>query len=402
VAALGDAASLSLRVAWFECAILDGVPALGDPETMTWANFASVFEWRREGEKDGPGFVTARFRLERDARHVRRVKNNLLARTAIALDIETSKKTGEVPPMLNEALGRVVAMGLAAVGYTSHSHKPGDTRYRLVLPLSQEIPHELPACEVVAQSFGLDGVLDTSKVGAASYFYLPSATWECPEDQHQTIILPGAPIDAAWVIQAAGGVQAARQAEADRIAVQAHAEAEARRQAKLAAGFDPDASLIEKLRSRFDLDSVLTGHGYAKAGTKYRHPNSSSGQYGADIKTFGGIERVFSHNATDPLHADNLPAWCDVTAIDAFDAVVILDHGGDRQKAMVELAKRFGLTKAIERKALAGMIFRMMRAGIGQTAIEAAARAEGERLGLSWPEICQVATWIAGQNREAA
>ena len=163
----------------------------------------------------------------------------------------------------------------------------------------------------------------------------------------------------------AGALQAARQAEAERIAAEAQAEAAARREAKIAAGFDPDDLLIEKLRSRFDLDDVLRSHGYDKAGTKYRHPNSSSGSYGADIKTLG-VE-VLSYNATDPLHAGNLPAWCGgVTALDAFDVVAILDFGGDRTRAMREMAERFNLTKAAERKALAGLLFRLIRRGASQ------------------------------------
>lgn len=400
VAASGDAAPLPLTVSWFETAMPVGEIALGDPETMTWGNLTSVFSWRREGEKDGPGLVTARFRLERDGRHVRRLKDNLIARTAVALDIEFNKKTGEIPPALSDALSRMGALRLAGVGYTSHSHKLGDTRYRLVLALSEEIPHHLPASEVIARELGLDGVLDKSKVGSSSFFYLPSADWDCL-DGHETRILPGAAIDAGWLTDAAGALLAARQAEADRIAEEAHREAEARRQAKLAAGFDPDDSLIEKLRSRFDLDSVLTSHGYAKQGTKYRHANSSSGQYGADIKMLGGVERIFSHNATDPLHATNLPAWCTVTAIDAFDAVVILDFAGDRKKAMAELAQRFGLSKAAERKALAGLLFRLIRCQAAQEEIEAAAFAEGERTGLSPDEVCRIASWVAAQKEAA-
>jgi hypothetical protein len=393
-----------LTVAWFDTAFSDG-PAYGDPERTTWGEFASVSEWRREGEKDGPCFATARFKLERDGRQVRRLKANLLARTAIALDIETSKTTGEVPPGPDEVIERAGGLGLACLLYTSHTHKPGDTRYRLVFPLSAEIPHELPAPEVMADRLGLLGVLDMSKIGAASLFYLPS----CPYgslDLHQTIVIPGAPIQAEWITQVAGALLAARQAEADRIAAEAQAEAAARREAKIAAGFDPDDSLIEKLRSRFDLDSILTGHGYAKAGTKYRHPNSGSGSFGADIKTLGGIERVFSHNATDPLHGSNLPAWCGgVTAIDAFDATVILDYGGDRTRALRELAERFNLTKAAERKALAGLLFRLMRQQVSQAEIEAAAFAEGIRTGLSRDEVIRVAVWVANQpiaTREAA
>jgi hypothetical protein len=390
--------NLPLVISWFETAIRKGEPAIGDPERTTWGAFASVFWWRREGEKDGPGFVPARFSLEPDGRHVRRLNRNLLARTVIALDCETNKLTGEVPPPFAEAVERVETTGDAAVIYTSHNHTVSAPRYRIVLPLSEEIATDLPAVEVIADRLCLLGVLDRSKLGASSFFYSPSCPYDAL-DWHQTVTVPGTPVDAEWMRDRAGAILGARQAEADRIAAEAHAEAAARREAKIAAGFDPDDSLIEKLRSRFDLGSVLIGHGYDKGGTKYRHPNSSSGSYGADIKAFGGIERVFSHNGTDPLHASNLPPWCGtVTALDAFDVVAILDFGGDRKKALRALAERFSLTKAAERKTLAALIGRMINRRASQKEIEAAAYAEGERLGMSGTEVCRVATWVVEQR----
>jgi len=392
-----------MTISWFEAAVVRGRPALGVPERMTWDSFASVFWWRREGAKDGPSFATARFVPELDGRQVRRLKRNLLARTAVALDCETDKQTGEVPPALEVAAARVRAAGWAAVIYTSHNHSRAAPRYRIVLPLSEEIDHELPAPEVIAKRLDLAGGLDRSKLGAASLFYLPSCA-PGQEDKHQTVVLEGNPIDAAWLREAAGALLDERQAEQERIAAAAHAEAAARREAKIAAGFNPDDSLIEKLRSRFDLNEVLLSHGYDRSGTKFRHPNSASGAFGADIKTFGGIERVFSHNGSDPLHAANLPAWCTVTALDAFDVVVILDFGGDRRRAMVELSQRFGLTKAAERKVLAGLMFKMIRHMRPQDEIETAAMAEGQRLGLPPHEVCRVAAWVAEQaiTREAA
>ncbi len=314
--------------------------------------------------------------------------------------METNKKTGEVPPLPAVAAGRLQALALAGIVYTSHSHHPtDDIRYRLILPLEAEVPPDLPAPDIVAEKLGLSGVLDRSKINAAALFYLPS----CPYgalDLHQTIVLPGRPADVSWLTD----IAEARQAEENRIAAVAHAEAAARLQAKIAAGFNPDDSLIEKLRSRFDLDSVLRSHGYDKAGKKYRHPNSSSGCYGADIKTYGGIERVFSHNGTDPLHANNLPAWCgSVTALDVFDVVAILDFGGDRTRALRELAERFNISKAAEKKAVASVIFRLIREQASQEAIESAAFAEGERQGLSRDEVCNVALWACQEvTRRAA
>ena len=202
-----------------------------------------------------------------------------------------------------------------------------------------------------------------------------------------------------------GGDGAGRRAEEERVAAEAHAAAQARLEARIAGGFDPTDSLIEKLRQRFDLASVLTAHGYDRQGKKFRHPNSQSGSYGADIKVFGGIERVFSHNATDPLHRDNLPAWCGgVTALDVVDVVTILDFGGDRTRALRELAERFGISKTDERRTLAKLIFSMVRREAPQEAIEASAFAEGLRLGMSRAEVIDVASWCAAQihDREAA
>jgi hypothetical protein len=364
-----NADDLPLTISWFDTAFPKG-PAYGDPGIMPWGDFVTVSEHRREGEKDGCCFSTARFKFEPDGRQVRRLKDNLLARTAVAQDIETSKTTGEVPPPCEVAIERVKSLGLACLLYTSHNHRPGNIRYRMILPLSAEIASDLPAPEVIAEALGLLGVLDRSKRGAESLFYLPS----CPYgalDGHQTVVIPGAPIDAAWMVDRAGALLAQRQAEADPIAAEAQAEAVARRAAKIAAGFDPDDSLIEKIRTRLDLDSILTSHGYAKAAAKYRHPNSESGSYGADIKMLGGIERVFSHNGTDPLHGDNLPDWCGgVTAVDAFDVTAILDFGGDRTRALRELATRFIPSKAAEQKALAGLLFRMIKRRATQAEID--------------------------------
>ena len=245
-----------------------------------------MFWWRREGDKDGPNFIPARFALEPDGRHVRRLKCNLLARTAVALDCETNKKTGEIPPTVNEVAARIRNTRWAAIVYTSHNHRSEAPRYRIVLPLSEETNHSLPAPEIIGTSLGLARVLDTSKFGAASLFYLPSGEVD-QLDQHHTEIIAGNAIDAAWMREQAGALLAERQAEQVGIAAAAHAAAAARRETKVSAGFDPDNSLIEKLRPHFDLEDVLLSHGYDKSGAKFRHPNSNSGSLpGADIKRY--------------------------------------------------------------------------------------------------------------------
>ena len=93
-----------------------------------------------------------------------------------------------------------------------------------------------------------------------------------------------------------------------------------------------------------------------------------------------------------------------MTAIDVVDVVTILDFGGDRTRALRELAERFGFNKAAERKALAKLIFDLARRSASQEAIEAFSFAEGQSLGLSRAEVIEVATWCAAQihDREAA
>jgi hypothetical protein len=116
--------------------------------------------------------------------------------------------------------------------------------------------------------------------------------------------------------------------------------------------------------------------------------------YGADIKSFGGIERLYSHNGGDPLHRDNLPSWCTVAAVDVVDVVVILDYGGDRDRALHDLAKRYSINKREERRALARLLFQLIRRQASQEDIEDAAYAEGERLGLTPRQIVEVACWV--------
>ncbi len=393
---------LRIHLSWFEAAALHGVPALGTPETLEWSDITSIVaNNRRVGDKDGPNFIPARFTLEPDGRHVRRLGRNVVARTLIALDCEPNKKTGELPPAPGDLLGRLQRLGVAAIVYTSHNHLPDvNPRYRVVAPISQEIAPALPAPEVLARELDLLGVLDFSKRNPASLSYLPSAACFDHLEHHEAHVTTGQPIDATVMRAQAAALLAERQAEQDRIAAEAHAQAAERLAARLSFGDDPNDSLIQKLRQRFDLRSVLIAHKYdLQRGTKkYRHPNSSPGSFGADVRKFSGIERVYSHNATDPLHRDNLLDWCGgVTALDVVDVVVIFEFAGDRTRALRELAQRFGLNKAEERRAVAALLFRMIQNQASQERIEAAAFGEGQRLGLTRTEVIEIAQWVASE-----
>ncbi len=381
-------------------------PAYGVHAHGTWGELCDQLRQRREGEKDGQCFAAATFALEPgyppEQEVVRRLKANVTSRTLIALDIEKNKKTGEVPPAMADAVEDAAENGWACAAYTSHNHKPdADVRYRLILPLTAAVDPALPCPEVVAHRLGLGGVLDTSKVGASSLFYLPSCE-PGQADRHECILQDGGPLNADRLTGAAFRLHQARVAEQERIAAEAHKEAVARRAERLAAGFDPDDSLIDRLRAHYDLAAVLEAHRYDRAGKKFRHPNSSSMMHGADIKMIGGIERVFSHNATDPLHADNLPAWCGtVTALDVVDVVTILDFAGDRRRALRELAERHGLNKTEERRQLARLLFRLRRKNAPQHVIEQKAYAAAAGLRLTKQDVFSVAQWVAEQPQKA-
>ncbi|CAH2606530.1 conserved protein of unknown function (plasmid) [Rhodovastum atsumiense] len=335
-------ARLPIRVSRFTTATPTG-PAMGDTERLTWKAFTRLFGRRREGSKDGPNIVLATFRPEPDGR-VRRLKANVTTRTAIALDLEMNKDTGDVPPPFPEAVARVKAAGWAGVVYTSHNHDPEEPRYRIVLPLSEEIAPDLPAPEVVAELLGLRGVLDESKLGASSVFYLPSGE-PGRLAHHETEIIPGRPVDAGWMRENAGALLARREAERERLRAEALAEAERRRAERRKQGYDPDASIIEAVRDRLDLEAELVAHGYERKGEgRYLYPGSETGVPGVYVlRGSDGIQRAYSHHAADPLAAGNLPSWCRAKAVDAVDVVTILDHGGDLKTALRELAKRFGI-----------------------------------------------------------
>ena len=399
-----SARDIRLTVACFPQAIAPAGEAIGIQVSTSWGKLLDRLSHRREGEKDGPCLAPATFALKRDGNHVGRTKTSAISRTAIFLDIETSKGTGEIPPHPDEALKRAERLGLAAAVYSSHNHRAfSDPRYRFLLPLSDEIACDIPAPEILATELGLLGVLDMSKVGPASLFYLPSRP-KGGDALHFFGTVEGAPVDADRITETGITLLRARKAEQDRLAAAAHRLAAERRDAKLSAGTDPDDSLIDRIRNRLDpLEQILVSHQYDKSGGNFCHPNSTSGQHGASIKSLGGVDRVYSHNATDPLHDANLPAWCNVTAVDAFDVTAILDFGGDRDKALLGLAERYGFIKPKENKALAALMFRLIRRQASQEDFNASVLEESARLGLSHQEAQRIAEWVIDQSvREAA
>ena len=414
-------ASLSLLVSRFPTAMPDS-PAYGAMQAMTWSDLTALISKRREGNKDGPNVVLARFKPEPDGR-ARRLKANVVARTAIALDCETDKRTGEIPADIDDVVSRIKAQGWAAAIYTSHNHSGAAPRYRIVIPLTCEIEPDLPATEVVAEILGLSGVLDRSKLGPASVFYLPSAV-PGRLAEHKTLILEGVAIVAEWMRDRGKELLATREAVQAKIRAEAMAAAEARRAARAAAGFKSAEKLIEGIRDRLDLEGELLRHGYAKQGDRFLFPESESGIPGVHVLAGNdGVQRVYSHHGGDPIAAVNLPTWCTVKAIDVVDLVTIFDFGADRRKALHELAKRFGIGQSPSdapdtaeskcasqansatdprRKALARAAFKLLRMNVASDVLLATLHEMNEQQDSPLPAevVASTVLWVARQPQE--
>jgi len=149
-----------------------------------------VFTLHLEGEKDGGAIAPATFLGSRK-------KTEIKTRTGIILDVEQQDgdaSLGPKPPSMSEMRTRLEELGIQAIGYTTYSHCPGETRFRIVLPLSKVVQFPDPnktigeynrkyvidklIVEKVARDLGLSDCIDLSKLGAEAIFYTPRVSKE--------------------------------------------------------------------------------------------------------------------------------------------------------------------------------------------------------------------------------
>ena len=79
-----------------------------------------------------------------------------------------------------------------------------------MVPLDSEIAPDLPPVEILAQQLGVNGVIDRSKRGPASLFYIPSAASFEDLDGHETHVVTGNPYGAVRMEKEAGDLLAER------------------------------------------------------------------------------------------------------------------------------------------------------------------------------------------------
>jgi len=220
--------------------------------TAPWADICARIV-HKIGEKDGPAIACATFNGPRG-------NANLVQRSAIALDVETSRD-GEVPPSFEFTVNGLKTRRVRSFCWTTHSHTPEAPRYRVLLPLPVSLPYDreidVALSAALASDLALYSVCDRSKFGAASLFYLPRHR---EGSEFAAVAIEGSPVNV-------GKLQTSALNIAQRVEASA-AEAAARRAANaLPAELQ---ALIEQYNATHPLIDRLPAYGYHRDGQRWR------------------------------------------------------------------------------------------------------------------------------------
>ena len=267
-----------------------------------------------------------------------RAQKNVLSRTCYLLDIETNKATGEVPPDADYVRAEMQKRGWAGVIYSTHSHTQEAPRYRVALPPETAIDiNQDPAALAedgiralgLAAALGLGGVVDGTKLGAESMFYLPT---HAPDAPHFGVAVEGRAITAAELAEA---LEAGKRLRADEDQYQ-----EAAQEQRPARG----DSVIAAYNASATVAELLERHGYK------RRPRSTvdwRSKYQTSEGTFATRvmdARWVTLSASDIAAGLGRRSASGVAASgDAFDLYCHYEHRGDQRAAMRAAAKALGL-----------------------------------------------------------
>lgn len=243
-----------------------------------------------------------------------RATKNALARNTAIFDIEMNKRTGAVPMSPEKMADVLRAKGWQAIIYTSYNHTPELPRYRVAIALDHavffsaepefraaDLELDLYAMRLIVDRLEIGDVVDESKLGVASIFYLA----RCPEDrltEAQVINVPGKPIRLEPLMKKAADLRDADNARRKSIAQRAQEELAARMGSHQAPA---SGKPIEKLRQVMPkLTEALPAHGYRyyKAMDRWLHPASTTGIPGIIVfQGYDGHDRMISFHGCDPL-----------------------------------------------------------------------------------------------------
>lgn len=294
-------------------------------------------------------------------------KDSVSEITGITLDVETSKKTGEVPPSFEEMVAILdeKMKGKAYLVYTTHSHTPKFPRWRLFVPFNSPIklplidheaslevqkqqketraPYFLTEQRIrlrLAEQLGISkDIIDFTKLNAYGASFLPSAARQEDLDHHHLVVRDGDGIDPS-TLWAEYLEEEREKAELQKKAAQSPSGPFMH----IATRPGTEGLIAELLPHLPSIEELLIQNGYQRINDRFLAPGSGSGLPGVVILDGpDGRERLYSHHGpnSDPLSATGNGGH----ALDALDIITILRFGRDRNKALSTLGNQYGINR---------------------------------------------------------
>lgn len=329
--------------------------AIGQRVEIEWSRLAARLQQHVEGEKDGPALAFGWFAG-------RRLANNLLLRSAIALDIETDPATGVVPPEPSAVADALHAMRRAAIVYTTHSHKADAPRYRVILPLDRPVvflregttretadtcgqqvsgtldqvnPESTTSrsldpwlAAVAASEIGLIDVTDKSKLGASSLFFLPRHVPGTVD--HKSYLIEGDPFDRDH-LTAVATMCAEREVMV---------EAERARLRALTALPEAVRGKIEAFNAAHPIPQMLERYGYQRHGGRWKSRYQHEGSQPATTVIDGGQAWVSFSDSDAAAGVGSRPSRLSSQCAcfgDSFGLFTHYEHDGSFRRAIESL-----------------------------------------------------------------
>lgn len=312
--------------ALIRCSIFrDTRDRLGVPVAVTWDALCARLARHEEGAKDGPAMACAVFRPGQP-----RGNASVVARTLVALDIESNKTTGEVPPSFDATLAYLAAKRVRAALWTTHSHTPAMPRYRVLMPLARPLDYD-PAVDpwlaaAASAQLRLFGVSDPSKFGAASLFFLPRHPAAA---EYSFAKIAGDPIESGMLLTSAMTI-------AQGVA-QDEAEVLARRQAR---ELPPETrALIDGYNAAHPIAGQFVRYGYRRDGGRWKSRYQHAASQGATSITNDTTWSSFSESdalagvGNRPMRRASQSACFG----DSFSLFVHYEHAGSFRAAVESL-----------------------------------------------------------------
>jgi AAA domain-containing protein len=307
----------------------------GRQRSTTWQRISATLTNHKTGPRDGSLFSCATFQGTRK-------RANVAARFLYCLDIEASKKTGEIPPAPMDIVKRLVGLGWTGIVYTTWNHTAEMPRFRVVLLIERpiafksvaDVESDADVSRGLARALGLEGVIDTTKCAAESIFFLP---------RHGD----GRPFFAEAVPGRALTPGDLDRARADGIDHRFGEEkAEAANIAATNSTTTSHASVVDAFNVKTPIEELLVRYGYKRQSAQspnWRSTYQRSESYATRVYPSGrwislsmsdieaGLGRVAPGNAA--------------TSGDAFDLRCPYEHNGDFAAAVKTIAGELGIER---------------------------------------------------------